>query len=88
MKNEHPTSFSFAKVFCNLFGHKLRVSKNITNHVHEYRCKNCGMEMTDTADGFLARLTPKFKETNAYLAKIHRKRKEVFSAFDEISLES
>jgi|TARA_R100000655_G_scaffold109836_2_gene165860 hypothetical protein len=38
------------------------------------------MEMTDTADGLLARLTPKFKETNAYLAKIHQKRQQAFYA--------
>ncbi|WP_300433898.1 DUF1660 family phage protein [Christiangramia sp.] len=80
MKKLTPTLFSFAKVYCNLFGHKLRVSKNITNHVHEYTCKKCGMEMTDTADGLLARLTPRFKETNRYLAKIHEKRKRVFFA--------
>lgn len=78
MTKSNPTKFSLGKLYCNIFGHKLRVSKNITNHVHEYRCKKCGMEMTDTADGLLARLTPKFKETNAYLAKIHRKRKKVF----------
>lgn len=75
MKNQHPTLFSLAKVYCNIFGHKLKVSKNITNHVHEYKCAKCGMEMTDTADGLLARLTPKFKETNAYIAKIHQRRK-------------
>lgn len=80
MKTHNPTKFSFAKSLCSIFGHKLCVSKNITDHVHEYRCKKCGMEMTDTADGLLARLTPKFKETNAYLAKIHRKRKSVFFA--------
>ncbi|TBW27872.1 hypothetical protein [Gramella sp. KN1008] len=80
MKKVNPTMFSFSKVYCSLFGHKLRVSKNITNHVHEYKCKKCGMEMTDTADGLLARLTPKFKETNAYLAKIHKKRKRIFLA--------
>lgn len=80
MKKANPTLFSFAKVYCSIFGHKLRVSKNITNHVHEYRCRKCGMEMTDTADGLLARLTPKFKETNEYLAKIHKKRKQIFLA--------
>lgn len=80
MRKVNPTIFSFVKVHCSIFGHKLRVSKNITNHVHEYKCKKCGVEMTDTADGLLARLTPKFKETNAYLAKIHKKRKKVFLA--------
>ena len=80
MKKSNPTKFSLGKVYYSIFGHKLRVSKNITNHVNEYRCKKCGMEMTDTADGLLARLTPKFKETNAYLAKIHKRRKKVFFA--------
>ena len=80
MKKLNPTLFSFAKVYCNIFGHKLRVSKDITNHVHEYQCKKCGVEMTDTADGLLARLTPKFKETNRYLAKIHQKRKRALMA--------
>ena len=80
MKELQPTLFSLGKIFCSLFGHELKVSKNITNHVHEYKCAKCGMEMTDTADGFLARLTPKFKETNAYLAKIHERRKRFFLA--------
>ncbi len=76
MKKRNPNLFSFAKVFCSIFGHKLRVSKNVTDHIHEYECAKCGMEMTDTANGFLARLTPKFKETNDYLAKIHRRRRK------------
>ncbi len=75
MKESTPKSFSVAKVFCNLFGHKLQVSKNVTNHIHEYKCAKCGMEMTDTANGFLERLTPKFKETNDYLAKVHQRRR-------------
>jgi len=72
--------FSIKKISCKVLGHDLKISKNITNHVHEYECRRCGMEMTDTADGILARLTPKFKETNAYLAKIHQKRQRVFYA--------
>lgn len=75
MKEFTPTLSSVAKVFCNLFGHKLQVSKNVTNHIHEYKCAKCGMEMTDTANGLLERLTPKFKETNAYLAEIHQRRR-------------
>lgn len=74
MKQVNLLFTSFAKAFCNLSGHKLLVSKNVTNHIHEYKCKRCGMEMTDTANGFLARLTPKFKETNDYLATIHKRK--------------
>lgn len=72
-KTQHLLS-SLSKVYCQLFGHKFKVSKNVTNHIHEYTCAKCGVEMTDTANGFLARLTPKFKETNDYLAKFHKKR--------------
>lgn len=74
MKEISPTLFSIAKVYCNLFGHKFKVSKSVTNHIHEYKCAHCSMEMTDTANGFIARLTPRFKETNDYLAQIHRRR--------------
>ena len=74
MKQSDPQFFSLEKVFCHLFGHKLEVSKNVTNHIHEYKCTKCGVEMTDTANGLLARLTPKFRETNDYLAKFHKKR--------------
>ncbi len=75
MKEFTPKLSAIAKVFCKLFGHKLHVSKNVTNHIHEYKCAKCGMEMTDTANGFLERLTPKFKETNDYLAEVHQRRR-------------
>ncbi len=74
MRLKSPKSFLFAEAFCSIFGHKLKVSKNVTNHIHEYQCAKCGVEMTDTANGFLAQLTPKFKETNKYLANFHKKR--------------
>lgn len=80
MKSKNPTKFLFGKVLCNVFGHNLRVSKNVTHHIHEYKCRNCGMEMTDTANGVLARLTPKFKETNDYISMIYQKRKGKFFA--------
>ncbi|UJH89986.1 hypothetical protein LZ575_13615 [Antarcticibacterium sp. 1MA-6-2] len=67
---------SIAKLYCTFFGHNLTVSKNVTNHIHEYKCAHCGVEMTDTADGFLARLTPKFKETNDYISQIYVRRRQ------------
>jgi hypothetical protein len=74
MKNTNSQLIHFAKVYCRFFGHKLKVSKDVTKHIHEYQCAQCGLEMTDTANGFLANLTPKFKETNRYLAKFYKKR--------------
>jgi transposase-like protein len=76
MSKSNPTNFSISKLLCKLFGHKLKITKNITNHIQEYKCSKCGMEMTDTANGFLARLTPKFKETNNYIAQIHKRRRQ------------
>ena len=68
-------SFSFSRIYCSIFGHKLKISKFITSHIKEYKCSCCGKEMTDTAQGSISNLTPKFRETNAYLAKIHQRRK-------------
>lgn len=79
MKKTTPTLFSFAALYCRFFGHDLQISKNITGHIHEYKCAKCGMEMTDTANGFIARLTPKFKETNNYLAQVYRKKRRLYA---------
>lgn len=59
---------------CKVFGHDLRVSKNVTFHVKEYTCKNCGKQFTTNSSGSLTELTPKFKEINSVLEKIHNKR--------------
>lgn len=74
MKNTNSQLSQLAKIHCRIFGHKLKVSKNVTKHIHEYQCAKCGIEMTDTANGLIAYLTPKFKETNSYLAKFYKKR--------------
>jgi len=75
MKKINPPLSAFARLYCNFFGHDFKISKSVTNHIHEYTCKHCAIEMTDTANGFLAQLTPRFKETNDYLAQIHKRRR-------------
>ncbi len=69
-----PISFSIGKIICSFFGHRFRVSNIITDHIREYKCDCCGEELTDTANGVVAKLTPRFRETNAFLAKIHERR--------------
>jgi len=64
------------KLYCALFGHKYEVSKNVTYHVKEYRCKNCKAERTIDGDGKFIPLTPKFKEINTVLNQVHNKRLE------------
>ena len=63
-------------VYCSLFGHDYKVSKNVTYHVKEYKCKNCKSEMTIDGNGKFIPLTPKFKEINTVLNRVHNKRLE------------
>lgn len=74
-----PFWFSVARVYCNLFGHRFKVSNFITDHIKEYRCSCCGEEITDTANGSLTKLTKQFRETNAYLAQFHARRSRKYS---------
>ena len=66
--------FSFGKWICCILGHRLQVTHKITDHIYEYSYTRCGEEMTDTTQGTIAKLTPRFRETNALVAKIYRKK--------------
>lgn len=62
------------KIYCNLFGHDYEVSKKVTYYVKEYTCRHCQKQLTTNSNGYLIELTPKFKEINAILERIHEKR--------------
>lgn len=89
METKKPLLFSPGALICAILNHRYEVSRNITEHIKEYRCTCCGQEMTDTAEGFMAKLTPKFKETNAFLERYYKRRcsRKVYSqkAFSEAS---
>jgi hypothetical protein len=59
---------------CNLFGHDYYVTRQVTYHVKEYTCKNCKKQLTINGNGKLIELSPKFKEINDVLERIHMKR--------------
>lgn len=59
---------------CLIFGHDYNVARNVTYHVKEYACKNCKNQLTTSGNGNLIELTPKFKEINDVLERIHFKR--------------
>ncbi len=61
-------------LYCSIFGHNYEVTKKVTYHVKEYSCKNCHEEVTTNGNGNLTLLTPKFKEINSVLERIHLKR--------------
>ncbi len=61
-------------IYCSFFGHQYEVSKNVTYHVKEYKCAHCSAQVTTNGKGGLTPLTPKYKEINSVLERIHKKR--------------
>ena len=57
-----------------VFGHDFKVTRNVTYHVKEYTCKTCCKQLTTNSNGNLVALSPKFKEINDVLERIHHKR--------------
>lgn len=62
------------KMYCSVFGHNYQVSKKVTYYVKEYTCSHCKKQLTTNSNGNLIELTPKFKEINAILERIHNNR--------------
>lgn len=62
-------------IYCSVFGHQYVISKKVTYHVKEFKCLHCSAEMTTNGKGELIPLTPKFKEINFVLERIHKKRR-------------
>ncbi|MCB4806978.1 hypothetical protein LG651_01860 [Tamlana sp. 62-3] len=72
MRNYSPIRAALMpRIYCNVFGHDYHVTKKVTRHVKEYRCSRCKKELTTNSNGDLTALTPKFKEINEVLEKIH-----------------
>lgn len=61
-------------IHCKVFGHDYKVTRHVTNYVKEYTCVNCRKQLTTSGNGELTLLTPKFKEINDVLERIHLKR--------------
>ncbi|TVZ58421.1 hypothetical protein NA63_0921 [Flavobacteriaceae bacterium MAR_2010_105] len=62
-------------MYCSIFGHELLVSKEVTHHVKEYKCKHCNFQMTTNGKGKLTPLTPKYREINSVLESVYNKRR-------------
>lgn len=61
-------------IHCTVFGHNYQVTKSVTYYVKEYTCSHCKKQLTTNGSGNLVPLTPKFKEINDVLERIHRNR--------------
>lgn len=62
------------KLYCDLFGHDYKVTKNVTAHVKEYTCKYCKKQLTTDSNGKLTELTSKYKDINSTLERIYNNR--------------
>ncbi|MBT8271811.1 MAG: hypothetical protein HKO90_04235 [Flavobacteriaceae bacterium] len=67
-------STAIQRIYCDVFGHRYEVSKKVTSHVKEYKCRCCKRELTTNSNGNLTELTPTFKEINSILERIHTAR--------------
>ena len=74
MKKTNNTTAFIPSIICNIFGHDFEVSKKVTYHVKEYKCTQCKKELTTNSNGKLINLTPKYKEINSILERIHTHR--------------
>ena len=71
-----------------VFGHDFKVTRSVTYHVKEYTCKSCKKQLTTAVNGNLIELTPKFKEINDVLERIHHKRMLRINKHNEILLKN
>lgn len=61
-------------IYCSFFGHDFKITKHVTRHVKEFKCRHCNKPFTTDQSGNITELTPKLKEINAVLEHIHNKR--------------
>ena len=68
------TAFLIGKIYCSLFGHHFHISQEVTEHIKEYKCTHCQQEVTTSVRGHLEPMTPKLKEINVALTRVHAKK--------------
>jgi hypothetical protein len=65
---------SILGIVCTAFGHNYKITREVTNHINEYKCTHCGREVTDNILGNLEILTGKVKEVNTTVSSFLEKR--------------
>ena len=69
-------TFTLSGIVCSTLGHNFVISRRITNHINEFKCTQCGKEVTNTYSGRLESLTVKTKEINTVVLRENKKRKK------------
>lgn len=68
------SSLSLSNLICVTIGHHYSVTSKITNHINEYKCSNCGREVTENILGNIEVLTQKQKKINQSVALFFQKK--------------
>lgn len=66
--------FSISGLLCTALGHDYIITRKVTNHINEYKCTQCGREVTDGFNGKRELLTFKTKQVNTTLATFFQKK--------------
>ena len=66
--------FLSKKIICRILGHKMVLSRRITNHINEYKCSICDLELTNDNEGNRTNLTPELKDINETLIQFYKKK--------------
>ncbi len=69
-----PTANPLKAITCNILGHKMVVSHVVNDRINEYRCCNCGKQMTSTIYGQLVPLNDHYSRINRSLSQLARKK--------------
>jgi hypothetical protein len=59
---------------CLLLGHRITTTRTITNHIKEYKCTICNLELTNNIKGGITFLTPECKDINETLKNFLQKK--------------
>lgn len=62
------------KIICQLFGHKIVTTKNVTKNIKEYKCIICNLELTNLEDDHQTYLSPELRDINETILKFRRKK--------------
>lgn len=65
----------FSALMCAL-GHDYMITKTITPYIKEYKCCNCGREVTEDLNGELKKLTDKARIVNECVSAFVRKKEK------------
>jgi hypothetical protein len=62
---------------CSFFGHKMIITRKVTDHIQEYKCSNCELELTNNIYGHTISLTPELKKIHESINNWYRKKKMI-----------